>query len=299
MIQQRQASALDQNSLMRGTIPTMHFQKSMPRLPIPKLEDTVARFSDSVQPLLSEAEFNEFKKVLASYEKNEGISLHKKLVDFAETNSHSSYITSFWFDMYLKDRRQIVFTHTPVIVAIPPPNADISNPYLQSTRCANTIVSALKFKAALDNQTLYPDVFHMNNANINSALYDNLCRFTPQKFSYFSSYFRKSYPLDMSQYKNLFASTRLPREEKDELVVNPGSRNVVFLRNGHLYSINVLSEQGKIIDPLELMQNIEYILEDSSNPAFPPGVYTTTDRDSWSKVRNVLLELDGNEEAFR
>ena len=295
----RSASTSSSNSLMRGTIPTMHFQQSMPRLPLPKLEHTIDRFSDALQPLLSEAEFDEFNQVLKSFEKNDGIRLHKKLTDFAKENSHTSYITDFWFDMYLKDRRQIVFNHTPVVVTVPPPNVDFSNPYIQSTRCANTIVSALRFKEALETGTLYPDIYHMKGENLNSKLYDNVCRLTPPALSYYASYFQKSYPLDMSQYKNLFSSTRLPKEGRDELVVNPSSRNVVFLRNGHLYSVDVLSDGGQIIDALQLMQNIEYILEDSSNPAFPLGVFTTADRDTWSSVRKILVDIEGNGEALR
>ncbi|CAF96029.1 unnamed protein product, partial [Tetraodon nigroviridis] len=30
--------------LQRSLVPTMHYQKSLPRLPIPKLEDTMKRF---------------------------------------------------------------------------------------------------------------------------------------------------------------------------------------------------------------------------------------------------------------
>ncbi|XP_074661874.1 carnitine O-palmitoyltransferase 2, mitochondrial-like [Tubulanus polymorphus] len=38
--------------LHRSSIPTDHFQRSLPRLPIPKLHDTCSRYSQSVQPLI-------------------------------------------------------------------------------------------------------------------------------------------------------------------------------------------------------------------------------------------------------
>ena len=287
------------NSMMTSTIPTMHFQKSMPKLPVPDLEKTTARFKDAVQPLLSENDFLEFSSVIDTFEKNDGARLHKKLLDYAKENSHTSYITNFWNEMYLMDRRPIVFTHTPVIATVPPPNLDPHSPCAQTVRCTNTVISALKFKEALSKGKLYPDVYHGNPKNANNSNFDMICRFTPQRLSYYAAYFQKSYPLDMSQYKNLFCSTRVPNPGTDELIVNPSSRNVVFLRNGHIYSVNVLSETGEIIDPKVLAQNIEYILQDTSSPAFPAGSFTTTDRDTWTSVRSSILKLEENEETLR
>ena len=146
---------------------------------------------------------------------------------------------------------------------------------------------------------MYPDVYHGNPKNADNANFERICRLTPQQLSYYAAYFQKSYPLDMSQYKNLFCSTRVPKPNRDDLVVNPSSKNIVFLRNGHIYSVDVLSDSGAVIDPKELAQNIEYILQDTSSPAFPVGAFTTTDRDTWSKVRSSILKLPENEETLR
>ncbi|CAG01600.1 unnamed protein product [Tetraodon nigroviridis] len=43
--------------LQRSLVPTMHYQKSLPRLPIPKLEDTMRRFLAAQRPLLSDDQF--------------------------------------------------------------------------------------------------------------------------------------------------------------------------------------------------------------------------------------------------
>ena len=140
----RHRSQAKDNSMVSGAIPTMHFQKSMPRLPVPDLEKTTARFKEAVQPLLSESEFKEFSSVIDSFEKNEGSHLHKKLLDYAKKNSHTSYITSFWNEMYLTDRRPIVFTHTPAIGTVPPPGLDPNSP------CAQTI------RQGLSKNTFFP-----------------------------------------------------------------------------------------------------------------------------------------------
>uniref|UniRef100_A0A3B5KDV3 Carnitine palmitoyltransferase 2 n=1 Tax=Takifugu rubripes TaxID=31033 RepID=A0A3B5KDV3_TAKRU len=43
--------------LQQSLVPTMHYQKSLPRLPIPNLEDTMRRFLAAKRPLLSDHQF--------------------------------------------------------------------------------------------------------------------------------------------------------------------------------------------------------------------------------------------------
>ncbi|CAG01603.1 unnamed protein product, partial [Tetraodon nigroviridis] len=48
--------------LQRSLVPTMHYQKSLPRLPIPELEDTMRRFVAAQRPLLSDHEFRNIRE---------------------------------------------------------------------------------------------------------------------------------------------------------------------------------------------------------------------------------------------
>ncbi|PNJ53950.1 CPT2 isoform 3 [Pongo abelii] len=43
--------------LQRSIVPTMHYQDSLPRLPIPKLEDTIRRYLSAQKPLLDDGQF--------------------------------------------------------------------------------------------------------------------------------------------------------------------------------------------------------------------------------------------------
>uniref|UniRef100_A0A670IA92 Choline/carnitine acyltransferase domain-containing protein n=1 Tax=Podarcis muralis TaxID=64176 RepID=A0A670IA92_PODMU len=43
----------------QDTIPTKHFQPSLPRLRIPKLEDTINRYLAAQKPLLNEEQFRQ------------------------------------------------------------------------------------------------------------------------------------------------------------------------------------------------------------------------------------------------
>ena len=54
----------------------------------------------------------------------------------------------------------------------------------------------------------------------------------------------KAFPLDMSQYKRLFNSTRIPRQGKDELKSSLGEPHVLVLRNGHMYCVDAVQPNG-------------------------------------------------------
>lgn len=56
----------------KTTVPTFHFQDSLPRLPIPKLEDTCRRYLDAQKPLLTPEEYEDTKQLVEKFQKREG-----------------------------------------------------------------------------------------------------------------------------------------------------------------------------------------------------------------------------------
>jgi carnitine O-palmitoyltransferase 2 len=61
------------NYLQHSIIPTQHFQKSLTKLAIPKLEDTINRYLKSLKPMLSENEYHKAEQITRNFEKNEAI----------------------------------------------------------------------------------------------------------------------------------------------------------------------------------------------------------------------------------
>lgn len=51
---------------------TYHFQDSLPRLPIPKLEDTCRRYLDAQKPLLTPEQYEDTKRLVDKFQKREG-----------------------------------------------------------------------------------------------------------------------------------------------------------------------------------------------------------------------------------
>ena len=58
--------------IKRSKVPTYHFQKSLPRLPIPKLEDTCQRYLLSQKALLNETQYQSTEAAVKSFQENEG-----------------------------------------------------------------------------------------------------------------------------------------------------------------------------------------------------------------------------------
>jgi carnitine O-palmitoyltransferase 2 len=58
--------------LHKSTIPTYHFQKSLRRLPIPKLEQTCQRYLAAVQAVCSDSMIEEAKRTVEEFQKKEG-----------------------------------------------------------------------------------------------------------------------------------------------------------------------------------------------------------------------------------
>ena len=56
--------------------------------------------------------------------------------------------------------------------------------------------------------------------------------------------FFQAFPLDMSQFGNLFNSTRIPEVGKDSLRCDPKAQHMLIMKNGHFYVFDVFDKDG-------------------------------------------------------
>ncbi|XP_046940606.1 carnitine O-palmitoyltransferase 2, mitochondrial isoform X2 [Lynx rufus] len=274
--------------LHRSIVPTMHYQDSLPRLPIPKLEDTIRRYLRAQKPLLDDGQFRKTEQFCKSFENGIGKELHEQLVAQDKENKHTSYISGPWFDMYLSARDSIVLNFNPFMAFNPDPKSEYND---QLTRATNMTVSAIRFLKTLRAGLLEPEVFHLNPAKSDTDTFKRLIRFVPSSLSWYGAYLVNAYPLDMSQYFRLFNSTRLPKPIRDELFTNEKARHLLVLRKGHFYVFDVLDQDGNIVGASEIQAHLKYILSDSSPaPEFPLAYLTTENRDVWAELRQELSQ---------
>ncbi|KAK7102205.1 carnitine O-palmitoyltransferase 2, mitochondrial-like [Littorina saxatilis] len=291
---QSATSSTDRNYLQVSQVPTYHFQKSLPRLPVPKLEKTCERFLKSLTPLVSAEQHAKTADVLSRFQQNEGQVLHQELVEQNKRDKHTSYISGPWFDMYLKDRRPIVMTHNPFVAFNDDPRPEYNT---QLLRAANLVVSSARFLRSLKDEVLEPEVYHLNPKKSDTESFRRFVRMLPESLSWYGAYWYKAFPLDMSQYHRLFNSTRIPRPEKDELYTDVNAKHLLVMRNGHFYIFDIFDRDGNLVDETEILAHLQYIQSLSEPPpSHPLGLLTTADRDTWTKARIQLINAaDSNE----
>lgn len=227
---------------------------------------------------------------------NEGQSLQKQLLQTDAENSHTSYISEPWFDMYLQDRKPLPINYNPFFVFVPESDPKYDSQLVKAT---NLIVSSLRFMKSLKDNVLEPEVFHLNPKKSDTDLFRNVTRLLPSRFSYYGAYLFKAYPLDMSQYTNLFNTTRIPELGKDKIIQDSSAKHLVVLRKGQFYAFDVLDANNSIRTPKEIAACLKAILEDDRPPnEHPVGVLTTSERDQWARARSYLLET-GNKEILK
>lgn len=292
----------------------LHFQPSLPRLPIPKLEKTCERYLAAVKPLLDDNSFARTSLIVDQFRQGDAPQLQKLLIEHDKRNKHTNYISGPWFDMYLTDRAPLPMNYTPTLVYKPDERPEYNDLLI---RASNFIVSSLRFRRSLRENLLKPEVYHMNAKKSDTATYQKVINLCPTSIATYVSYAFNAFPLDMSQYQGLFGATRIPELGKDRIYRETDTKHLVIIKDGHFFAVDVLDEQGNVtlsihqriyisfrslgnIEPPEaIMARFKYILsQDTKKTEYPVAVLTTENRDTWAKIRADFVS-DGNGEALK
>lgn len=289
-------STTSRDFLHHSIVPTDHFQQSLPRLPVPDLDKTCERYLASQEVLLSADEFAKTKSLTEKFKTTDGKELHEQLLRFDKANKHTSYITDFWFDMYLRDRKPIVLNYNPFMSFTEAPKKEYNN---QLLRAANMIISSMRFMKTLRANILEPEIYHVNPQKSDTDTFRRFVRLLPKSVSFYGAYLFKAFPLDMSQFQNLFSSTRIPKLGKDILYRTDSARHMLVVRNGNFYVFDVLDKQGNILPGEHVLACVQHVLNDkAAKPEHPLGYLTTENRDTWATLREHLVSDPGNREQL-
>lgn len=280
--------------LQRSKLPTLYFQKSLPRLPIPLLDKSCERFLAAVQPITTPEEFQQMQQVVEKFRSNEGADLNAMLKLKDEANKHTSYISEPWFDMYIKDRIPLPLNYNPLLVMKNDTRPQYQN---QMVKAANLVISSLRFWRSLQEGVLEPEVFHLNAKKSDNEKYRRWMRIAPQIIATYASYAFKAFPLDMSQYERLFGTSRIPELDKDRLVQSPHSKHIMVMRRGNIYAVDVLDATGNIEIPKEILARLNAVVkldESKTTAEVPLGVLTADERNEWARIRQHIVSNNLN-----
>ncbi|KAH7907585.1 carnitine acetyl transferase [Hygrophoropsis aurantiaca] len=251
---------------------TLANQRSLPKLPIPPLEDTCSRYLTALRGLQDEGEHEQTKRAVAAFleENGEGKKLQDRLKAWAA--ERDSYIEDFWYESYLSHSDPVVLALNPFFVLENDPTPDRGS---QLPRAAALIISSLGFVHDLRQGLLDPDTV-------------------------------RGSPLDMDQYTRLFGTARIPTQRGCKMLVNQNARHIVVLRRGQFYWFDTLDEENRpLLTEREVLRNLQAIVKDADKTPMSEvartaiGVLTTENRKTWSSLRTALSDERSNASCLR
>ena len=236
--------------------PMLRFEDSLPRLPVPTLEETSRRYLKSVHPLLNQAEFENTRKAVEDFVRPNGIGqeLQKRLQARREDPKHKNWIYEWWNDAAYLSYRDPVVPYVSYFYS----HRDDRRRRDPAKRAAALTSAVLRFKEDVDNGTLEPE-------------------------------YMKKLPISMEQNQWLFNSCRIPSHKRDYPVKYSHKDHPYFvvIRKNQFYK--VLHEiNGQQLNVAELETQFRRILTIAEKgPAI--GALTSQNRDVWTSARETLL----------
>lgn len=237
--------------------PMLRFQESLPKLPVPTLEETAKRYLKSVHPLTTASEFQVTTTAVQEFIKPGGVGekLQKRLVARREDPKHKNWIYEWWNEAAYLTYRDPVVPYVSYFYS----HRDDRRRRDPSKRAAAITTAVLEFKKQVDQGTLEPE-------------------------------YMKTAPICMDSYKWMFNASRVPAKPADYPVKFSADEHKYFLVIRKNQFFKVMHEvDGKKLTTKELEQQFRRIYE-KAEKAPPVGILTSENRDIWTDAREVLLK---------
>ncbi|MER5968140.1 choline/carnitine O-acyltransferase [Streptomyces sp. NPDC002055] len=247
---------------------------TLPRVPLPTLEETCERFLAWCEPLLTAAERERTRTEVEAFLRPDGPgrTLHAALERYDAEDGVHSWLDTFWPYRYLGRRDRIALNANFFFLFQDTGQSQVE-------RAAGLITAAVAYKRNLDAERVPPIV-------------------------------QRGRALSMDQNKYLFSTTRIPGRELDSVRApyseeRPGpssARHIVVFHRGNLFRMEVLGEDGLPHTPDDLAAGLAAVMKAGAEPApqdASVGHLTTMARAEWAGRRDALVACDpGNADAL-
>lgn len=245
----------------------LRFEDSLPRLPVPTLEETAKRYLKSVHPLLTKDEYQVTEAAVGDFLKEGGMgrTLQERLIARREDPKHKNWIIDWWNDAAYLGYRNPVVPYVSYFYS----HRDDRRRRNPAKRAAAMTTAALDFKRQVDEGSLEPE-------------------------------YMRSLPMSMSSYQWMFNASRVPAQGSDHPIKYPWQENqhIVVVRKNQFWKLPT-HVNGQVLNTSELEQQFNIIYKKAEkSPAI--GVLTSAPRDFGVKARKHLLEANSaNESSLR
>ncbi|MCJ1357568.1 MAG: Carnitine O-acetyltransferase mitochondrial [Icmadophila ericetorum] len=234
----------------------LRFEDSLPRLPVPTLEETAKRYLKSVHPLLNKNEFQATTNAVENFIKPGGVGekLQKRLQARREDTQHKNWIYEWWNDAAYLSYRDPVVPYVSYFYS----HRDDRRRRNPAKRAAAITAAVLEFKKQVDSGSLEPE-------------------------------YMKKLPISMESYQWMFNACRVPAKPADHPVTyNPAEHKyIIVVRKNQFFKV-MHEVGGKQLNTSELEHQFRRIYE-KAEKAPAVGALTSENRDIWTEARATLL----------
>ena len=242
----------------------LRYEDSLPKLPVPTLEETAKRYLKSVHPLLSRTEYERTKKAVDAFvaPNSIGPKLQDRLLARRDEPEFKNWLSEWWNHAAYLGYRDPVVPYVSYFYS----HRDDRKRRDPAKRAAATCTAVLDFQKQVDQGTLEPE--YMKKLPMAMSSYEwmfNACRIPAKPADHPAKYSWKEHPYILVIRKNQFF--KLPHET-----------------NGSTLNTTELEEQFRRI----------YTMAERS-PAV--GILTTEDRDTWTEMRDRLIKTSPANQA--
>ncbi|KIW73774.1 hypothetical protein PV04_01867 [Phialophora macrospora] len=234
----------------------LRFEDSLPRLPVPPLEETSARYLKTLHPLLTKEEFAASEKAVAAFNQpgSIGQKLQERLIRKAQDPNVKNWIIDWWNESAYLGYKDPVVPYVSYFYSF----RDDRRRRNPAKRAAAITTAALEFKRQVDDKSLEPE------------------------------YMRKK-PIAMSSYQYMFNTSRVAAEPVDYPIQYPpeGHEHIIVMRNNQFWKVQT-HVAGKQLNTSELELQFNKVYK-NAQMADPVGAITSLPRDQGAKARSNLL----------
>uniref|UniRef100_A0A8C5A2K6 Carnitine O-palmitoyltransferase 1, muscle isoform n=1 Tax=Gadus morhua TaxID=8049 RepID=A0A8C5A2K6_GADMO len=239
--------------MFSGRRPLLYsFQASLPRLPLPSVDDTIDRYLESVHALLDDKRYKQMETLANDFRNTSAPQLQRYLL--LKSWWATNYVSDWWEEyIYLRGRSPIMVNSNFYVMDL----LYITPTQRQTARAGNVVHAMLQYRRKLERGEHAP----VRALGI--------------------------VPMCSSQMERIFNTTRIPGIETDIVQHLSDRKHLVVYHRGRFFQV-WLYTGGRHLLPSELEMQFQRILNDTSEPQ--PGelklaALTAGNRVPWARAR--------------
>uniref|UniRef100_A0A671YA61 Carnitine O-palmitoyltransferase 1, muscle isoform n=1 Tax=Sparus aurata TaxID=8175 RepID=A0A671YA61_SPAAU len=132
--------------MFSGRRPLLYsFQASLPRLPVPSVDDTIQRYLESVRPLLDTKQYNQMEILANDFKESKAAQLQRYLI--LKSWWATNYVSDWWEEyIYLRSRSPIMVNSNFYIMDL----LYMTPTHRQAARAGNVVHAMLQYRRKLE-----------------------------------------------------------------------------------------------------------------------------------------------------